>query len=211
MNNFIKITTHGTTAQLNAAKGHFATNHAHVNYFLDTTSIKAGTGDAKEIAKGLVNIYLYNTAVDAIVCLEGTEVIGAFLGEELRKNGIRAMGENTTVNVISPEFNNNSQMIFRDNVAPMIRGKNVIVLTASMTTGISTRKAMESITYYGGTLVGISAIFSIIDNVDGVPVSSIFSKKDIPDYISCDFRECPLCKAGQKIDALVNHYGYSTI
>lgn len=211
INDFIKIHTFGTTAELKAARGHFATNHAHVNYFLDTTTIKARTSDAQELAKSLVNMYLYNTTVDTIICLEGTEVIGAFLGEELKRNGFRSLNTHDTTYVIKPEFNNNSQMIFRDNVVPMIRGKNVIVLTASMTTGISTRKAMESISYYGGHLVGISAIFSITDSIDGVPVRAVFSKKDIPDYMSCDYRDCPLCKAGKKLDALVNHFGYSNI
>ena len=33
----------------------------------------------------------------------------------------------------------------------------------------------------------------------------------LPDYASFDSRDCPLCKAGQHIDALVNSFGYSAL
>ena len=34
---------------------------------------------------------------------------------------------------------------------------------------------------------------------------------DLPDYESYDSHACPWCKAGQKIDALVNSFGYSSL
>ena len=45
----------------------------------------------------------------------------------------------------------------------------------------------------------------------GIPVTSIFDPSSLPDYASYDSRECPLCKAGQHIDALVNSFGYSAL
>ena len=33
----------------------------------------------------------------------------------------------------------------------------------------------------------------------------------LPDYASFDSRDCPLCKAGQHLDALVNSFGYSAL
>ena len=88
----------------------------------------------------------------------------------------------------------------------MIQGKHVIVLMASVTTGITIRKSMECISYYGGMLVGISAIFSAVDEVEGQPVNAVFHKDDIPDYQSCAMHDCPLCKEGRRIDALVNSF-----
>ena len=41
--------------------------------------------------------------------------------------------------------------------------------------------------------------------------SSIFDPTSLPDYASFDSRDCPLCKAGQHIDALVNSFGYSAL
>ena len=32
-----------------------------------------------------------------------------------------------------------------------------------------------------------------------------------PDYESYDYHECPYCKAGKKVDALVNSFGYSSL
>ena len=40
---------------------------------------------------------------------------------------------------------------------------------------------------------------------------SIFDPTVLPDYQSYDSHVCPFCKAGQKIYALVNSYGYSTL
>jgi len=39
----------------------------------------------------------------------------------------------------------------------------------------------------------------------------VFNPNDLPGYASYPFHECPMCKAGQKIDALVNSFGFSKI
>ena len=208
---YTKIYTLGTEAALKITPGHFATNHAHTNYYLDVTTLKARTNEAQQIAKSLASMYLYDTVVDTIVCMEGTEVIGAYLSDELTRSGFMNTNLHKTIYVVSPEFNSNSQIIFRDNLQIAIRGKNVIVLMATVTTGHSTNKAIESVQYYGGKLQGVSAIFSSIDQVEGVPIRAVFGVKNLPDYASYDYRNCPLCKAGKKIDALVNAFGHSRL
>jgi orotate phosphoribosyltransferase len=50
-----------------------------------------------------------------------------------------------------------------------------------------------------------------VDQVEGYPVRSIYSVDDLPDYESYDYRECPYCKRGRKLDALVNSFGFSAI
>ena len=166
---YTKIYTTGATVPLKIRPGHFATNHAHINYYIDVTTLKARTKEAEEVAQALVGMYLYDTVIDTIVCMEGTEVIGAFLAEELAKGGFLSTNAHKSIYVISPEFNNNSQIIFRDNLIPMIRDKHVMILMASVTTGRTLNKAVESIQYYGGILQGASAIFSAMDSLDGVP------------------------------------------
>ena len=47
--------------------------------------------------------------------------------------------------------------------------------------------------------------------MDGVPIKAVFGKKDLPDYASYDYRHCPLCEKKQKLDALVNAFGYSAL
>lgn len=119
------------------------------------------------------------------------------------------MNAHKTIYIITPEYNSNSQIIFRDNNLPMIKGKNVTLLTASVTTGLTLNKGIESIQYYEGILQGIFSIFSAMDSVNGVPVRSVFGKKDVPEYQYYDYRDCPFCKKGLKIEALINPYGYS--
>ena len=53
--------------------------------------------------------------------------------------------------------------------------------------------------------------FSAVDEVEGQPVNAVFHKDDIPDYQSCAMHDCPLCKEGRRIDALVNSFGYSKL
>ena len=128
-----KIATIGTNAALKVTPGHFATNHSHINYYLDMTTLKTRAVEAQDVAKGMVGMYLYGTVVDTIVCMEGTEVIGAFLAEELSRNGFLSMNKHKTIYIVKPEFNNNSQIIFRDNIVPMVKGKHVIILMATVT------------------------------------------------------------------------------
>lgn len=208
-NRTFKLST--SQVPLKVTPGHFATNHAHVNYYLDSTTLKSRQSEARETARALVGAYVYNTVVDTIVCLEGMQVVGAYLADELTQAGVMSRNAHQTIYVVSPEFNSNSQMIFRDNLQPMIKGKNILLLLAVMTTGKTIAKGMECIQYYGGILQGISAIFTAVDQVDGIPIHSVYTKRELPDYQAFDFRECPFCQKGQKLDALVNSYGYSKL
>lgn len=196
---------------LRVARGHFATNHSHINYYIDITYQKSRLSEAKDIAKQLVSEFKMNTPVDTILCLDGTTVIGTCLAEELTKSGFRTMNEHRTIYVVEPEYNSNSQMIFRDNIQPMIRDKHVLILMASCTTGFTATKGVECIGYYGGNVVGIAALYSVVKEVAGQPVRSIYSIDDVPDYASYDYKDCPYCKAGRRLDALVNSHGYSSL
>ena len=210
-NRYVKIQTAGSNVPIRIMPGHFATNHAHVNYYVDLTAMKSRISEAQEIARSMVEMYMFDTVVDTIVCLEGMEVIGAYLAQELTKSGFLSSNAHKTIYVITPEYNTNSQIIFRDNNLPMIRGKNVMILAASVTTGLTLNKGIESVQYYQGILQGISAIFSAVESVNEIPVKSVFSTKDIPEYQFYDYRSCPFCKAGKKLDGLINPFGYSAI
>lgn len=196
---------------LRVARGHFATNHSHINYYIDITYQKTRLSEAKDVAKQLVTHFNTTTMVDTILCLDGTAVIGTCLAEELTKSGFRSINTHKTIYVVEPEYNANSQIIFRDNIQPMIRGKHVLVLMASVTTGFTAKRSIEAIGYYGGKVAGVAALYRTVDEVEGYPVRSIYSVADIPDYESYDYRECPHCKNGEPLDALVNSFGYSEL
>ena len=196
---------------LRFAQGHFATNHSHINYYIDITFQKTRLSEAKAVARQLVSNFSTTTLVDTILCLDGTAVIGTCLADELTQSGFRSINNHQTIYVVEPEYNANSQMIFRDNIQPMIRGKNVLVLMASMTTGFTAKRSMEAIGYYGGQIAGVAALYSAVDETGGYPVASVYNLNDLPDYRSYDYRECPYCKQGVKIDALVNSFGFSEL
>ena len=196
---------------LKVSQGHFATTSSHINYYIDLTTLKARANEATAVATSLSHEYIASTIVDTIVCIDGTDVIGAYLADQLTKSGIMSMNQHKTMYVITPEVNSVGQLTFRDNVIPMIKNKHVMLLLATATTGQTTEKAIECIEYYGGAIAGISAIFSAIDNVQGYDVHSIFHINDIEGYASYSSHECPFCKAGIKLDGLVSAGGISEL
>ena len=196
---------------LRIARGHFATNHSHINYYIDITYQKTRLSEAKDSAYELVSHFINNTPVDTILCLDGTAVLGTCVAEELTKSGFRTINQHQTIYVLEPEYNANSQIIFRDNIKPMITGKHVLILMASVTTGYTAKRSIEAIGYYGGYVAGVASIYRAVDEVAGYPVRSVYSVEDLPDYESFDYRECPYCKQGKRIDALVNSFGYSAL
>lgn len=198
-------------APLRIAKGHFATNHSHINYYIDITYQKTRLNEAKDTASQLVSHFINDTPVDTILCLDGTAVLGACVADELTKVGFRTINAHQSIYVLEPEYSAASQMIFRDNIQPMIRGKHVLVLMASVTTGYTAKRSIEAINYYGGHVAGVAAIYRAIDEISGHPVRSVYSIQDLPDYASYDYRDCPYCKQGIKLDALVNSFGISSL
>jgi orotate phosphoribosyltransferase len=211
MENSYKIRTKKGNLFLRVAEGHFATSHSHINYFIDVTTQKTRLSEATEVAKELVSYYNTTTIVDTILCLDGTEVIGTCLARELTKGGFMNMNAHQTIYVVTPEHTSGSQLIFRDNTAPMIAGKHVLILAASVATGYTVLSAMEAVNYYGGHTVGISSIFASMDECGGLPVRSVFNTGDLSGYASHPSHECPLCKQGKKIDGLVSNFGFSKL
>lgn len=193
--------------EIGVIPGHFATNHSHVNYYVDMTSVKTSMKMAKEAARELASTYI-NTQADTIICLEGTEILGGFLAEELSQGGINSGAD---INLITPELNAVNQMIFRDNTQKMIWGKRVLLLISSASTGKSIGRAVDCLQYYNGNLVGIGAIFSAIKEFNGMDIHTLFTDKDLPTYENCLPYECPMCKNNQKVDALINSFGYSKL
>ncbi len=207
----VKLPTKKRDLVLRVAQGHFATSHSHINYYIDVTLQKTRLSEARAVAQELVSAYTTNTIVDTILCLDGMEVVGACMASELTHDGFVNMNAHQTIYVITPEHTSGSQLIFRENITPMVTGKHVLILAASVTTGYTAQAAIEAVNYYGGTVAGLAAIFATTEECEGYRVASIFNPGDLPDYQSFDSHACPWCKEGKKIDALVNSFGYSSL
>lgn len=196
---------------LRAIPGHFITPNAHSNYYLDMTAIKSRTHESRAAAAEFAKKIPPTTVVDTIVCMEGTQVIGAYLADELTKSGFVNVNTYKAINVITTELSSTGQYIVRDNLKPMFEGKNVILLVATAATGQTLAKTAEAIKYYGAKVRGICSVFSVGNTCFGKPIYSLFSVKDLPDYRNTPADECPMCKNGQAVDALANPFGYSKL
>lgn len=191
--------------------GHYATTHSHVTNYMEIGTMKTRCSEAHGVATILAMHYTISTPVDTIVCADGTEVIGTYLAEELTRAGVLNYNAHRTVYVLAPEYAPSGQIIFRDNLQLAIRGKHVLLLMGSLTTGITLEGLMNGVRYYGANISGACAIFSAVKEVDNIPVVSVFHPEEIPNYQSYSPSECPLCKNGTPIDALVNSFGYSVL
>ena len=211
-NNTFKFETKRSNLYLRVARGHFATCNSHSNYYVDVVAQKSRLSEAKAVADALCDQLRHNaTVVDTILCLDGTEVIGACLADELTRGGYMNMNAHQTIYVLTPEHTVGSQLLLRDNLIPMVAGKHVLILAASVTTGYTALGAIQAVDYYGGHVVGVSSIFATTDKVGDYTVHSCFDPTDLPDYASHLAHECPQCKAGVRLDALINGHGYSKL
>ena len=197
---------------INAVQGHFATSNSHINYYIDVTRLKVRAKEAENAAASLRAKLLHQVEdVDTIVCLDGTEVLGGFLAQELEKGSFHMTNKHDTMYIIRPEENSIHQFMFRQNNRLAIEGKNVLILAATLTTGETMRRMMECVRYYGGRVSGVTSIFSTMREVDGQRIISLFTEDDLPGYAAYHPSECPFCAKKMPIEAVVNGYGYSTL
>lgn len=207
-----KIKTKSNNLYLRVAKGHFATSSSHSNYYIDVAAQKSRLSEAKAVAQELCKNHKYsNQIIDTILCLDGTEVVATCVANELTKNDFVNINAHQTIYIVTPEIVNGSQIIFRDNIVNMIKGKHVLITAVSVASGNTAKAAIEAIKYYGGEVVGIASIFATSQECAGFDVNSVFNPKDLPDYFSVPAHECPLCKEGKKLDALINCHGFSKL
>ena len=212
MNPYIKIPSQKhEDLIMRVYRGHYATPHAHTNIYLDLSPLKYRMSEVKAAAKALSEAYYSTVPVDTIVCLEGTEVIGGFFSEELTRAGVISKNMHKTMYVLSPETDTSGRVIIRDNLQLWVKGKNVLLLMGIIQTGTTIRYAVDSLRYYGAELVGVSAVFSEASKIDGLPVTSLFTRAELPDYQYWKAEECPLCKAGQQVEAVCNGYGITPL
>lgn len=191
--------------------GHFTTNHFHLSHYLDLDNLKTNVSLAKKVAKELALPYLATTLVDTIVCMEGTELIGAYLAEELTEMGTREINSGRDLYVVKPMSNVHRQLTFQSNIQQLISGHRVLLLVASISSGTTLRAALELLNYYGAELVGVSTLFTTRPKDIDREVNHLFTKDDIPGYKMYKIKDCDLCQTGRKLDAIIIQGGYTTL
>jgi orotate phosphoribosyltransferase len=194
-----------------AIPGHFTTSNAHVNYYLDGGALKSNAAIARSVARTLVTPYVTSALVDTIICMERTDVIGAFMADEFLRDGTGVMNAGRDIHVARPMYNTSGKLIFQDNVVEWIAGHNVILLVNSISSGRTVNSALECISYYGGNVVGISSLFTVLPSSLEPKPNSLFTSDDIPDFKIYSPSQCELCQKGRRLDALVSSDGYTRL
>ena len=197
---------------IHAMPGHFISSSSHLNYYIGTSDIKHNHNVSVDAAMLMAQYYVErNIHVDSVLCLYETQALGAYLAHELARPNMINPNPDSTVYVLGPEYDASGNIIFRDNLKKLINGKEVVILISCITSGKTVERAMESVSYYGGRVAGVTSIFSAINQVNGVEVNTIFNKDDVPGYEAYPANDCPHCRAGERVDAIANGYGYSLL
>lgn len=219
--------------------GHFSSDRFHVNYYLDLSTLKTRHAEAKKVAKAMADRYVKRVTldpkylssvglegaameemaklgastkqIDTIICMDGCEVIGAYLADELLNVGFRSNTEHNSFYVITPEFDSSGQMVVRKNMNTMIKGRNVLVVLATAMSGRTIGKAIQTINAYGGKVQGLSVIFANTDRVQNLPVYGVFTHEDLPNFRLSSPQDCEDCINHIPLDAVVNAYGYEPL
>jgi len=191
--------------------GHFVTPNSHVNYYMDLSDMKSRQREARATGEELAEMYLASDVIDSVLCLNGMEVVGAYMANKLTKAGIISANRHQTMYITSPEYNAGGQMMFRENIIHMIKHRKVLILIDTATTGETLMSAIRTVRFYGGEPIGISAIYSAATKVDDIQIRALYSNSDLPDYASHRPEDCPMCRNGMEIDAICNGFGYSTL
>jgi orotate phosphoribosyltransferase len=191
--------------------GHFTTSYAHVNHYLDLNDMKSNMIMARDVARELSAYYLQSEFVDTIVCMEKTEVVGAYLAEELVRECDPIFNNNGEIHILAPISGANGNFVFQRSTAEWITGKNIILLAATISSGQTIKKALDCLQSYGGKTIGISALFLASHEKQDDRVHSLFTSGDVPDYNIWLPGECELCKAGVKLDAIISSDGYTKL
>ena len=145
--------------QLKVIPGHFATPQSHITHYLTLTTMRSRSSEALRVAEALAANYETSIPVDTTICMSGLEVVGAYLAEILTRAGCIFYELTPDYLYHCSEYNNSGQIIFRDNIQPMIKNKNILILMVLSPTGETLSRAIESILYYGGTIRGIACNF----------------------------------------------------
>jgi len=196
---------------LDVLPGHFTTSNTHVSHYLDLGGLKSNALLARNVARELAIPYLSNIMVDTIVCTERTEVIGAYLAEELFEGGISVINSWEEIHIVTPRINNTGHLSFPGSMIQWVSNRNIILLATSISSGRTLDSALDCLSYYQGIVVGISTLFMVKNAMPDQEVNTLFTSDDIPEYKMYSSRDCEMCRQGLPLDALVCSEGYTIL
>ncbi len=197
---------------IHAMPGHFVSANNHINYYIGTSDIKHNHEVSVDAAMLLSEYYnTYEIEINTVLCLYETQALGAYLAHELSRPTMMSPNPTREIFVVGSEYDAAGNLIFRDNLIRMIKDQNVLILISCITSGRTVERAMESVQYYGGNVMGVSAVFSAVNEINGLPVNTIFDMEDLPSYAFYHATDCPMCQRGDAVDAISNGYGYSML
>ena len=158
MNSVYKLTSpRNENVFIHLVKGHFVSANNHINYYIGTSDVKHNHDVSVDTAMLLSEYYNSNEIqADTVLCLYETQALGAYLAHELSRPNMYRYDSKREIYVVGSEYDSSGNIIFRDNLVRMIKDKNVIVLISAITSGKTVERAMESVQYYGGNVIGIS-------------------------------------------------------
>ena len=86
-------------------------NHSHINYYIDMSG--SSTAWQCQKPRAAFAYQFSSTSIDTLLCMEGTEYIGAYLAGELSSVGMGNVNSGKDIYLVEPDSNVNGRLCSR--------------------------------------------------------------------------------------------------
>ena len=111
------------------------------------------------------------------------------MASELTRDGYVNMNAHQTIYVVTPEHTTGSQLLFRENTSPMIAGKHVLILAASVTTGYTAQLLWKRSIITAARWLALAQSLPPRQSARVTPLLPSLTQR-LGDYQSYDSRDC---------------------
>ena len=183
--------------KLTAYHGHFATRHSHNSHYLDITRMKHECAMANIARRLSCNHYVYEKEIRYGRLPGQQRGHGTFLARQLSQKNLLSLSSEK-ISASSHRSTIQRTSIFRIIFAPWcLKECPAADLTVNSGRTAACARGASSIE---APRRGSQLSSARLKQVGDIPVISLFSPEDIPGYVTSLVKDCPMCKAGQKID-----------
>lgn len=138
-------------------------------------------------------------------------VVGPVEGGAIMAKGVAShlsMADESNVFPVYAQKDGKGVFFIQESLAPLVKGKNVLVVDDVLTTGRSAKKTMNLVRHHGGRVVGVGGICNRGGEVPKMMIN--LGKEDLIVLAEVKIQawteeDCELCKSGMPVNTELGH------
>ncbi|MEO8637957.1 MAG: phosphoribosyltransferase family protein [Candidatus Taylorbacteria bacterium] len=181
--------------------GHFVgTSGRHMDTYITKDALFPHTQVVSMIGKMFAEKYR-DTDVEVVV---GPAIGGIILSQWVAFH-LSELKKKEVLSVYTEKTADNNQ-VFNRGYGSLVKGKKILVIEDTVTTGGSVKKSIESAKRDGGDVIGVCVMVNKDpDQINEVALGAPFSALGELEVKTYEAKDCPLCKAGVPINTTFGH------